>query len=229
MSREETKALKEIEYFFNASNTRKGLTLQQKVFLSDSLYELYRRERYNFALTVAILALINQDGIGKLAFTFSRRLDNVLLRRDLVELDKVLSSVADYRISFPEAFDNPYLSKEAAETIKDIFAKYQKEIVQILDKINENPEEDLCTIMSCCNDESVCFSRILEDEGIPKTISFGDKTSTGLIIKHELPLEIIVAQLAKNLSPYSPRTLLMLRRRLHREIAMYKRYLELIA
>lgn len=223
---------KEIQFFEQIIATNTNLTIPEELFILDFLYDRYYTEIYNIALVVGILTLLNRKGMGKLAFTYNEKITSAAKAMDLVLIDKFFRETLDYKLCFPELYDNKILTKDQEESMKDIFAKCQFQIFEVLEEISENPSVEVCDIMDCCEDQSKCLSKILEDENIPEIISTADiSPGNGLIVKYQFRLEDIVARLAVGnyINPYtgmkfSDQTLTMLLRRLNREIVMAQRY-----
>ena len=146
--------LKELQFFEMVISTQRKLSLTDREFLLNFLYDQYYNKIYNPALVVVILSLLNFTGIGKLAFTYNEAITRIVRTRDVAALDAEFRKCQDYHKCFPELYDNSYLTPLQIESMKDLFAKCQDEIAAVLESLERDPERDVCEVLDCCADES---------------------------------------------------------------------------
>lgn len=217
---------RDYQCFLHVINTHTKLSDNQKQRLAYFLQQSYSSGKYNLSLIITILTLLNLDGIGKLAYTFNYLVEKALQSDD--DLSSVIDKGVNPQLSFPEIFDNDYLTVEQTDILKDSFVFYLSQTSQILYRCRVDKTIEI--VKAACQCGNPCGD-IIDYEKFPNTILVSD-LDQGQAKTFQLPLADLVLRIAQGNylnpqtgQPFSVKTLSILQRRLAKELAMAKRFI----
>lgn len=217
-----------LEWIFSTNNWKEDKIIN----LAKNLTKLYREEKISLEKLAEIATLLDAEGFGKYhyAHLFELLVDDI----DDDEMDFFIDF--DLKNYFPELYNNPYLSQEDKNIVKQLYAQFLYDNLMVLEKLLENSKQSLCEILQCCSEnKKQCIIRPVSVSHFFYCADIEDTEKGKEIIKYEFDCDKIAKRFADGnfinpltKLPFSEFTRNNISDFLTKEIAMWKRFYEII-